>query len=261
MLWLMFSLREINELQRKVDQTKLKNESLVAEKLLGDKALAKKDKRIRYLEEASIRQHQAATTKEEMLTVLRGHSQNLSESLTLASAQLDSSCRLINELTELSFGRKDSIKMLAIVVVRQRDSIIVLQKSISQLKQNLEAGSRSVRQPLFYARASDGKATVEAKRVVDFVAKFAIPPDVKNLKFRIENPGGAMLADDKHLITEYLPAPLTPMATLRNDISLSHKPRTVQVMYRPKDKVAKGEYALKIFDGKANVGSAMVKLE
>lgn len=257
LIWLLISRSEVKKVTAALDQSMLKYESLLSEKLLVDKKLTKTSRK---LDTAIYRRNvlldsvnftvRQLSAKEAANMQLRN---SLRTNVTKQSGYADTIFALRQRLQDFAG--------LTSVVELQRDSIAHLHEQLSYVKGEYDAAlRRSIDQTLVIAERKNDKITSKARRTRELVAHVALPSSLNDLSFTVERPDGSVISTENTLSARQLAVENSMTASTNRSILPYSSTKKMEIVYKPTEKLTEGTYVFKIFNGTDYVGSMNVKL-
>jgi hypothetical protein len=256
--WLVISRNEISSINSMLDQSRLKYETLLSEKLLVDKAIEKKSRKL------DTAHYQNSLLDEELRSARQKISANEVENSKLRGS--------LRKSLEMQFQTMDSVttyrdrlrKSLEIkkVVKSQRDNIVSLQQQFSILQNQYdEALQKSIDQTLVIAERRNDKITSKAKRTKELVAQVELPAVLNDLTFTVERPDGSVLSTEATISARQIVMENSVTASSLNGLPINFPlTKKMEIVYKPTDKLKQGTYVFKIFNGSDYIGSMNVRL-
>lgn len=262
LIWLLVSRQTISSLDGELDRTKLRNESLLSEKLQTEKRLDRQLKQAEIMSKKVNRIEEALKNKSGIISSQANENSRVRKALQRAHEQQQQDQMRADELqARLAFqgGQYAALQNKAMLL---NDSVRLLQNTLTSLELQLDdAVTRSIDHTLVIAEKRNNKPTLKARRVNELVANVQIPARLNDLSFIVEGPGGAVLsADNGTLTVRQIAARETVTASLNDTQILFLPEKRMEVVYKPDKKLYPGLYTFKIYNGSDYVGSMQVSL-
>jgi hypothetical protein len=256
--WLIVSRQDIRSLNEQLDQSKLKHEAMLSEKLIQQKDLDKQIIKNETLQKNAIDLEEALKMKAEMVTT------QTKENLRIKRALETVRKRRIEE-SESHQEKLDSTQLEIMNVQNnnniRKDSIRYLLKEISMLSSELESAiSRTIDQTLVVAHKRNKKLTSKSRKAKALTAKVALPYILSDLQFTVEGPTGSVLSDNGSLTARQVASEEYASASIKNFPLAQSQTKTMEIVYVPKETLEEGTYVFKIYNGGVYVGSMEAKL-
>jgi hypothetical protein len=261
--WLLISRNEISSTNTALDQSKLKYEALLSEKLLAEKKLEKTAKKLDTVQYQNNLLTQSLESKFQQISAGDATNRSLKKSLRVANEKHHQATIASRSLNEQLQKTSELNSKMTTRANNQRDSISALQQQVTVLRTQYEdAFRRSIDQTLITAERKNDKITSKAKRTTELVAQVDLPVALNNLSFTVEGPDGSVLSTDATLTARQLAKEnsLTASLSSLNLPTTSIATKKMEIIYKPAKKLTEGLYVFKIFNGADYVGSMNVKL-
>lgn len=243
--------------------SKLKNESLLSEKLMGDKEIS---------------------DLKNQITIQRGKNKEMEKLLAQANASI---AKKESELKK-NPGNKNTSKELA-ELKRIKNDLEQEKSALNTRIQNLENDRDNLNQQLLLAQnknkelantvnimeamainnyridatKKNEKLTVVARKTRNLTMAFDFPQDIaSNIKFKVKTPDGKVISeDDASLVSEVIESTDNFTASLQMGSTGELKVnKRVQMSYKPEQKLKKGVYTIDIMNGSTYISSCQVRL-
>jgi hypothetical protein len=262
LIWLLILRNDLERADAAVDQSKLKYETLLSEKLLIEKSLNKKTKLLDTLKNENIVLSNGIDEREKMLLSTRAENSRMVKTLDAERAKFQEAEKKAQSLAsevKNSAGRLDQVDSQ---LTMKTDSILRLAHQVAVLQSRLDdAITRSIDQTLILAEKRNDKITSKARRTKELVAQVELPIELNKLTFTVERPDGSVLSTDATLSARQLASEGALTASLTDMMLPAFKTKKMEIVYKPKEKLNKGVYVFKIFNGSDYVGSMNIQLQ
>jgi chromosome segregation ATPase len=265
-IWLVVSRQRINALTEQLDEEKLRNESLLSEKLLIAKDLDKESSQVDVLSAEKHRLARELRQRADALGHQTNESKRLKTRLTLARESVEKGNLQIEELHSKLVANDVQLLRLEEQHRVRKDSIDYLTATITRLEAERDAAvKRSIDQTLIFAEKGNNKLTTKAKRINELVANVDLPSELNDLSFVVEGPDGAILSnthqENENTVTvRQLTDGASATASLNSTVPRLTVTKRMEVVYTPSEKLRPGIYVIKIFNESEYVGSMQIAL-
>jgi hypothetical protein len=265
-VWLVVSRERIVKLTADLNSQKLRNESLLSQKLLVEKDLDKRENKINVLTAEKLGLRQSLAQKSEALALQAQEAKRLRTQALQAQDQSHKNDIQLEQLhSKLVESDLQQLKLEDDYQI-QHDSVELLLAVVTRLERERdEAITRSIDQTLILAEKRNDKLTTKAKKTNEIVANVELPATLTDLNFTIEAPDGTKLSgsrvDANGTLTVRELTDNTTTASVSSVVPTLLPTKRVEVAYKPEQKLKSGVYVLKIFNGSDYVGSMRVALQ
>lgn len=265
-VWLLNVKKVNSSLEVGLNNEKLRTESLLSEKLILEKDMAKLKDR---------------------LASLSGKNSDLEKVVKQTSMKLEAKETEYNKIRKENLSLQQIRKQHQELLTLQKDleaqienlssSFAILQKENGDLNNavaSLEQRNRLLNEELHRAFLANldntqmdalqgkGKLTVKARRSNKLVATFDVPADLKNLTFKVIDPSGNPLTHkDGTIASRVITSSDSYVASSSTTLNgVNSKLAKVEMVYLPTKKLNRGTYKVEILNDNLYVGSLQVRL-
>ncbi len=258
---LVISRETINTLNTGMNQLKLKNESMLSEKLLIQKSLDKQSLKNQALDKQKQLLEDSLKSSRLSLGSLRISNRDLSQTLSASRRKQKKQAEKISSMKQTLIDDQKITKRTEEANRIKTDSISTLLAINTALRQQCElAATRTIDHVLIFAASANNKFTVKAKRARKLVARVDVPADFINPVFVLTAPDGNVVNNEDGLVARELVTSPELTASI-GPTAASFNTKTMEVVYQPRHKLKAGTYVLQVRDGDKHVGSVMLLLD
>jgi hypothetical protein len=260
-MWLGISRETIATMNRDLEALKLRNEKLLSEKLLLEKSLEKDSVKLVFLQEDNHDVRDSLQMYRRRNAQVQYAYNVLSQELNLAKLHeqsLDTELARAQQDTEHA---RETNAMIRITSGIKSDSLHLLLERISHLTNERDyAVMQTIDQTLVAAKNRNENLTTKARRTKAIIAQVDLPGNLSDLSFSLLHPDGTIINDESNLVAHEITRNTDPSASLRPITSFKQM-KTIELIYRPEDKLSPGRYELKIFTEGHYIGTMAILLE
>jgi chromosome segregation ATPase len=263
--WLLNTKRASHLLEEGLQESRLKSEALLSEKLLLEKEIDKmKEQLVSLTDRNAGLDELVQQTTEKLRHQESDYNRMKKENLTLAQVKkqranlealrtgLEKEMQGLKELNAYLQDRNNELTG-TVASLQERNRLLTEDLHKATLASLDQSQIRAV-------RGKNEKLTVNARRTRKLVASFEAPSDLKNLSFRIVDSKGNTLSPAEGSIAFHsTPSESNYTASIDADV-MGNKSQRVEMVYTPKKKLKSGVYTVEILNENLYVGSLKVKL-
>lgn len=266
LVWLMNTNHVNDSLHTGLRDEKLKNEKLLSEKLLLERDIHRANDQLNVLKaengsldgkvraaEQRLREQEAAyhELKKKQNASLASVKKHRDE-LALLNRDLESQVRQL-QTANASLLTENAQLQHTVASLQEKNRLLVndLHLAMQSVMDHTEVHAVKKRQE---------RLTVKAGRTKKLVATFEVPASLKNLKYRLVDPGGAILSHDHGTFASRVVSS-SELTASTEAMSRGANPQVVEVIFSPAKKLKPGLYKLEILNDDLYVGSMKVTLQ